>query len=319
MHTSRVLGQFLKTAGLAACIGVSLVTAPQAQADLHHSLRPDGSVIDWFLNIPRSDEPQGLILLAQGSGCLPVAQNDNIEDARQIFSHFASLTVEKYGIEPDSHIEDPFGNCPTAYHAHNTLSQRVADYAQVVHELAGQPWWNSKLVLFGGSMGGSAMAQLAAQVDADAVILLSTGGGVSFGEMVLQTVPEDAWPQLKQQFDDIRQHPDSTEFWAGYSYRYWADTLDYREVDDMLKSSAPILLIQGGRDSSTPVGVARATADLFEQAHRCNLTYWELPSLDHGMVDVNEQSHMASVLELAAGWLDQTLLKSDHPACAQPD
>jgi alpha-beta hydrolase superfamily lysophospholipase len=278
-----------------------------AQAGWQQSQRPDGSNIDWHLDLPDADGRHGLVVIAQGSGCQPVEQNHNIVSVRQAFAGFAALTVEKYGIAPDAKIEDSFQTCPDGYHAHNTASQRVADYAQIVGELKNAPWWDGRLVLFGGSMGGSVMARLAPLVDADAAILLSTGGGTSFGEMVLQTVPEEARPMIEQQFDEIRKQPESTEVWSGYSFRFWADALDRREIDEMLKTDAALLLIQGGRDTSSPVGVARAAVDRFIEAERNNLTYWEYSGYDHGMVDTEGLSHMHEVLDLAANWLAQVL------------
>ena len=211
----------------------------EAQTDWRQSLRPDGSSIDWAIDIPATGDTYGIAVLAQGSGCLPVAKSDNIALAKKAFSGFATVIVEKYGIVPDTETDDPFRDCPSAYHAHNTASQRVADYAQIIAELEEQPWWNGQLVLFGGSMGGTVMAQLAPLVTPDAAIFLSTGGGMTFGEMILRTIPEEAHSQIESQYDKIRKHPDSTELWAGYSYRFWADSLDHREVDDMLKTDIP--------------------------------------------------------------------------------
>ena len=275
-------------------------------------------MIDWSLDLSSADGPQGLIVLAQGSGCQPVGQSENIAATRQAFPEFAALTVEKYGIEPDAEIDDPFGNCPSSYHEHNTATQRTKDYARIIEELRSAPWWNGTLVLFGGSMGGSVMAGLAPQVDPDAAVLLSTGGGVTFGDMVLQTVPEEAHPQLEEQYAQIRAHPESIEVWAGYSFRFWADALDRREVDEMLKTDAPLLLIQGARDTSSPVGIARATSDIFNENGRCNLTYWEYSGLDHGMVDAGGTSHMDSVLAEVAAWVKKVIAQPQTPSCADP-
>ena len=293
--------------------------ANPAQAGMEHTPRPDGSSILWSVDLPETGKPRGLLVVAQGSGCLSIAKSHNLETVKKSFADFAALTVEKYGIDPNQEIADPFEDCPTAYHEYNTVSQRVADYAQIIDVLKDRPWWNGTLVLFGGSMGGTVMARLATRVEADAVILLSTGGGITFGDMIIRTIPEEAHPQIEQKYDEIRQNPDSTELWAGYSYRFWADSLDRREVDDMLETAAPILLINGGRDSSSPVGTARAAVDLFGQKGRCNLTYWELPGLDHGMADASDVSHLTDVLDQAAAWLDLTLSQPSGLDCAQPN
>ena len=303
--TGRMRLILLATVALAA---TWLLDVPgQAQTAWHQSARPDGSMIDWALDLPTDSGPHGLIVLAQGSGCQPVAQNHNISAVRHAFAGYAALTIEKYGVPIDAEIDDPYGNCPASFHAHNTASQRLADYTQIIAELETAPWWDGTLVLFGGSMGGSVMARLAPSVDADAAILLSTGGGMTFGEMVAASVPEEVRPQLELQFAEIRKHPDSTEVWSGSSFRFWADALDRGEVDDMLQTEGALLLIQGGRDTSSPVANARIAADRIAMAERTNLTYWEYPGYDHGMADADGISHMDDVIAEAADWLQRVL------------
>jgi len=71
-------------------------------------------------------------------------------------------------------------------------------------------------------------ARLSARIDADAAVLISTGGGKIFGEMVRQSimeemerhaVPEDHWPPVDRIFEQVRANPESDELWAGSSFR----------------------------------------------------------------------------------------------------
>ncbi|MDR0253760.1 MAG: alpha/beta hydrolase [Brucellaceae bacterium] len=279
--------------------------------------RADGSVISWYLDKPQTTEKTGLIILAQGSGCQSVTTSGNMKLARSAFADFTALTVDKYGVETGDNPPDPFDkDCSASFRAHHTMTQRVDDYRRVLESLQQEPWWNGQLVLFGGSEGGDIAARLAAEVKADAVILLSTGGGTTFGEMVKQSmegemllnnVPKDQWPQVDKEFAHARANPQSSEKWAGSSYRFWADAIDHRPVDAMLKSDAALLLIQGSADTSTPVSNARMTLDEFEKAKRCNLTYWEFAGYGHGMQDTQGKSRMADVLAQANFWLRQQL------------
>src|SRR5690606_15129154 len=107
-----------------------------------------------------------------------------------------------------------------------------------------ETWWNGKLVLAGGSEGGDVIARLSAPAEADATILISTGGGKTFGEMVRQSildemerhkVPEESWPPVDRVFEQARANPMSTEIWAGSSFRFWADAIDHRIVDSVLQ------------------------------------------------------------------------------------
>ena len=292
---------------------VTLFVLPAAAEKQNVIHRPDGSIINWYLSHPVNTNKSGIVVLAQGSGCQSVATSQNIKLARSVFSEFTVLTVDKYGVAagdnpPDSSVT----NCSKTFYAHNTMTQRVDDYLQILEVLRKLPWWNGKLALFGGSEGGDVVARLAAATKTDAVILLSTGGGTTFGELVRQSiheemlrnsVPKEHWPQVETAFAEARKNPLSSEIWAGSSYRFWADAIDRRPADDMLRSDAAFLLIQGGGDTSAPVSTARATLDLFAKAQRCNLTYWELAGYSHGMRDTNKQDRMADVLAQSANWL----------------
>lgn len=280
------------------------------------SQRTDGSTIHWTLDLPATDEKVGLLVLAQGSGCEPAVSNRNLKVAQSIFENLAALMVEQYGVTQNnvSKAEDN-SDCPRAFHEHQTVSQRVSDYRQIIESLRGVPWWNGQLILFGGSEGGLAMAMLAPEVQADAAILVSTGGGVPFGQMVRQSIPEEGWPTVDATFEKARQNPNSSELWAGHSLRFWADMIDRRVADDMLRADTRFLLIQGGRDVSGLPDVARSVSDMFAEARRCNLTYWELPGLDHGMVDANGNTRMTDILSQAHFWLNANIAADSSANC----
>lgn len=297
---------------LAAFIAASPVMAePRSFA----TPRADGSVIHWTLDTPDGGGKSALIVIAQGSGCAAAMQSSNLNLARSAFGNLAALTVEKYGVNPGDNPSDDHMDCPQAFREHHTLSQRVADYRQIIDSLRDAAWWNGKLVLFGGSEGGIVMAMLAPEVRADAAILISTGGGVPFGQMVRQSIPEEGWPTVDATFEKARHNPDSTELWAGQSLRFWADAIDRRAADYMLRADAGFLLIQGGRDGSGAASVARAVSDLFAKAGRCNLTYWEFPAFDHSMVDASGSAHMAEVLSQASSWLESRMGAKAQTAC----
>lgn len=271
--------------------------------------RPDGSVLNWTLDLPDREGPVPLIVLAQGSGCASVEASAGISFARAAFADFAAVTVEKYGVAPG----DTGVDCSAAYFAHHTNAQRVRDYLFVLSHLQGRPWWNRKFVLLGGSEGGDVAARMLEASHADAAILLSVGTGRWFREdlrdamiadMKRSGLPDAQLPDVDAIFQHIRENPDSDEIFGGQTYRYWADTIDRRASDDLLRSSVPILLIHGTGDKSVPVLSARMTADRFHQAGKDNLTYWELVGHDHFMRDGSAVSRMQDVLMLARAWLD---------------
>ncbi|MDO5643843.1 MAG: alpha/beta hydrolase, partial [Paracoccus sp. (in: a-proteobacteria)] len=278
-------------------IGLMLALSPivaLAEPQRFETPRSDGSVIHWTLDRPEADQAAGILLLAQGSGCQSVERNANLALTRAAFPSFAALMVEKYGVAPGDDPANDHEDCSETFRHHHTITQRVEDVAAVLAELRGNDWWNGALVLIGGSEGGDVIARLSARVDADAAILISTGGSKTFGEMVRQSimeemerhaVPENRWPPVDQIFERVRANPQSDEVWAGSSFRFWADAIDHRIMDPMLESETRFLLIQGGRDVSTPPELARLVADAFASKGQANLTYWEFPGLDHAMAD----------------------------------
>jgi pimeloyl-ACP methyl ester carboxylesterase len=283
-----------------------LLPATAWAAPVHHQLqRPDGTQIDYSVDAPEGPSA-GMVVLLTGSGCLPGVVNANIALARAAFPEHTALIVEKSGVRPDAAATDGFTDCPAAFHAGHTVSQRVEDTVAVIEHLGPA----DRLVLFGGSEGGLAVALLAGRVQADAAIILSSGMGMAFDHLVLSTVPPEGHSQVSAGFAAARADPQGHTLFAGSSHRFWADILPLLGVDAMLQSDTPFLLIQGGMDRSSPLKAARMTADRFTAEGRCNLTYWELPALDHGMKDAGGASSMEGVLVLAATWAANPL-----PAC----
>lgn len=278
--------------------------------------RPDGSVLDWSIERPPGDAEAPIMILMQGSGCAPVGASAGIAVARRVFADFATVTVEKYGVSPAG---DPEA-CSEAFYRHSTNSQRVEDYRRVMAELESIGWWDGRLFVFGGSEGAEVAARFIAVHPVDAAVLMSLGGGRTFGEDVREVmledmkrsgVPADQLPDIDLAFQNIRENPESAEVWGGSSFVYWADSIDRRAVDFMMESDAPMLLIQGSADLSVPVSSARMAVALLEQNGRCNLTYWEEAGLDHGMVDGAGTSRMADMLDLSRHWI---LSRSGRPS-----
>ena len=295
-------------------LGLCLFASAQGRAQVvsvaeRHTPRPDGSSIDWSLDRQGGVGKQGILVLGQGSGCASVAENQNIRRARALLPDFAIVTVEKYGVEPHAAPTDPFAGCTATFYAHHTVTQRVLDYQRVLVEAEAQPWWNGQLVLFGGSEGGAAVSILAARVKADAVVVFSVGPGFPLRESFKRVVPPPIAVTADQRFAEIRANPQSSLVWGGSSYRWWADIMDRRLVDDLLQSDAPILLVQGEHDHSTPIEAARAANAAFIAARHTNLTYWEFADYDHQMKDDAGHSHLDAVLGRISAWLRTQLGK----------
>ena len=295
------------TALMLAALAIPASAAPET-ARLE---RADGGFIHYTIDAPEG-RSAGLVVLAQGSGCAPGARNASIAVARAAFPAHTALIVEKVGITPDAAVGDGFTDCPSEFHSGYTVSQRVEDYVSVL--AAVRPQVPGELVLFGGSEGGLAMAMLAARIHPDAAIILSSATGMPFADMVRSTVPPEGHATIDAGFAAARANPQSTELFAGSTYRFWADMLDRTALAEMESTDTPFLVIQGGSDTSSPVAAARLTADSFAAAGRCNLTYWEFPALDHGMRDPAGVSRLETILRQAALWA-----QTPQTACAPGD
>ena len=276
-------GRFvLRRAALTAAIGCIWLGShqPAAAAVDQTARRDDGSLIYWTLDRQHAAPKQGILVLAQGSGCLAATKNPNLERAKSLLPDFAVVTVEKYGVRPDDAPKDPFGGCSPGFYAHHTVSQRVADYQRVLAKVETSP-----------------------RVGATALVVFSAAPGRSFRQAFKLAVPPEVAAQADSEFARIKADPLSSKLWGGNSYRWWADILDHDLTADVLSVRAPILIVHGERDRSAPVQVARVVRDDFQRAGRCNLTYWELPGYDHQMEDSAGVSHIDEVMQRISGWL----------------
>jgi alpha-beta hydrolase superfamily lysophospholipase len=295
-------------------LAVLVASGAAAQPAVPAVKRPDGSAIDWYLDRQTASPKQGILVLAQGSGCNSVTLSHNIETAKHLLPDFAVITVDKYGVRPGDDPK-PTEDCSKTFYRHHTISQRVADYRQVIARAETLPWWNGQLVVFGGSEGAATVEILASQVKADAAVIYSGATGIPFHQAFIQNIPPQMAAEAPAELARIRRAPLSDKVWGGNSYRWWADIIDRPLWEDALKAKAPLLVVQGRRDRSNPVSSARALRDAFATAKQCNLTYWEYEDYDHAMADAAGASHQAEVFARISAWLGDRLKGAPLPGC----
>lgn len=291
-----------------ALIASLLLAGCGATANAPQTLyRADGSPIHWSLEVADSGVAAGVLLVAQGSGCAPAATSSMVREAWAIAPGMALLTIEKVGVEPGDEPDDPIGDCSAAYASGHTVSQRAADARAVIAHLEAAGTRVTPLVLFGGSEGGATVARLASTVAANAVIVYSAGIGEPLAHSLKRVVPPVVASELDDLLERVRANPELAGDWGGNSYRWWADIAEARLVDEMMISTAPVLIIQGDRDPSAPVEAARAAAAAYTAAGRCELTYHEYPGYDHFMADERGIPHRDRVFARARAWLSDAL------------
>ncbi|TVR57580.1 MAG: hypothetical protein EA421_00775 [Gemmatimonadales bacterium] len=270
-------------------------------------LRPDGSVITYHVETPDdATPPYGLVLVAQGSGCRPAGVVDSFPFSERIAPGFARLIVEKYGVDPAA---PPPGEdaCSSKFYERDTLDQRVLDAARVIGSLRSQEWWNGELILFGGSEGGAVVAMLAGLVpETDGVVILASGLGFTVEETVLAAVPPLARDGVAVELAAARRTRSTSERFGGHSHHWWATAEDKRPVTTLLPLDLPVLVVQGGRDTSAVPESARAGVALLEAAGR-PVTYREHPGLDHSMRDEASEDRRPEVYADIGAWVTAVL------------
>ncbi|WP_295797681.1 hypothetical protein [uncultured Microbulbifer sp.] len=298
---------------LLIAIFVSFTTIEaHAEPEKRVTKREDGSNIYWSIEHPNTDKRRGVLLIAQGSGCGPTTQNPTIASAKSIVSDYSVLLVEKYGVSHDDRPEDPMTDCSKDFFSHHTVGQRVADVSRVIKELKGSSWWSGELVLFGGSEGGAVVSRLTPLLRPIATVVFSSGPGASLAESLLSVIPPPAKKQANEVFKQARENPESTKMWGGNSYRWWADVVDDVQVKHLLKTNVPVLVVQGERDQFSPVESARAARRYYDDAGRCELTYWEFPDYDHFMTDSDGHNHRDEVFQKISKWIESTQSGSEQ-------
>lgn len=124
------------------CLGLGaaiMILAGPAWAEAGQTPRPDGSLIDWSVDRQAGGAKQGILLLAQGSGCESVLDNANIQRGKSLLPDFAVLTLEKYGVAPHGQPAARQDGCSPTFYAHHTISQRVEDYQRVLALVEQEP------------------------------------------------------------------------------------------------------------------------------------------------------------------------------------
>jgi pimeloyl-ACP methyl ester carboxylesterase len=123
-------------------------------------------------------------------------------------------------------------------------------------------------------------------------------------EFLPMVIPPPVAAQMSKAFGLVRANPNARGVIGGNSYRWWADILDRRFSDDLLKSDIPVLIVHGQNDRHAPIATAHAARDAFISAgENDRLTYWALPHRDHQMVDEQGNSHLAEVLSKVGSWI----------------
>ncbi len=280
--------------------------------------RDDGSPISYYL-VQHSHDAETLLLILQGSDCNSVLNIDSIfSDYKNVWPEADVLLVEKYGINRKlKYSTDPTRkDCPAQYLENDSPAQRVADIKAVL-DIVRKNGQYKIFILLGGSEGAVIANLVTADVDyyIDATIAFNGGGrwfidDVSHSIAVKHSNPEEARKDIDG-FKGFAEHvlnskPFELEV-SGHGYHWWQQMLSIDQLDTFKKVNSPLLIIQGGRDTSVSPQKTDKLMQHLKELGKSNIEYRRYKKLDHGFKDSDGKSQRKEVISDMNIWLQSKL------------
>lgn len=279
--------------------------------------RDDGSFISYYL-VQHAYDTDTLLLILQGSDCNSVLNIDSIlTEYKNVWPEADVLLIEKYGINRKlKYSTDPARkDCPAQYLEKDSPAQRVADIKAVLDTVRKDGQYK-RFILLGGSEGAVIANLASADIDSiDATIAFNGGGrwfidDVSHSIAVKHKNPEEA----RKEIDDFRgfaEHVLNNEPFeldvSGHGYHWWQQMLSIDQLDTLKKVKSPLLIIQGGRDTSVSPQKTDEMMQRLEALGKNNIEYQRYEALDHGLKDSDEKSLRKEVILDINIWLRSKL------------
>ncbi|WP_429103893.1 alpha/beta hydrolase family protein [Aeromonas hydrophila] len=279
--------------------------------------RDDGSPISYYL-APYSHDPDTLLLILQGSDCNSVLNIDSIlSDYKNVWPEADILLVEKYGINRKlKYSTDPARkDCPAQYLEKDNPAQRVADIKAVLDTVRKEGQYET-FILLGGSEGAVIANLVTADVDYIDATMAFNGGGrwfiddVSHGIAVKHNNPEEARKEIDG-FKGFAEHvlnskPFELEV-SGHGYHWWHQALSIDQLDTLKKVKSPLLIVQGGRDTSVSPQKTDEMMLRLRELGKSNIEYRRYEALDHGLKNSDGRSQHKEVISDMNMWLRSKL------------
>ncbi|WP_219326075.1 MULTISPECIES: alpha/beta hydrolase family protein [Aeromonas] len=279
--------------------------------------RDDGSPISYYL-VQHSHDTDTLLLILQGSDCNSVLNIDSIlADYKNVWPEADILLVEKYGIDSKlKYSTDPARkDCPAQYLEKDSPAQRVADIKAVL-DIVRKDGQYKTLILLGGSEGAVIANLVTADVDyIDATISFNGGGrwfidDVSHSIAVKHNNPEEARKEIDG-FKGFAEHVLNSKpfelYVSGHGYHWWQQMLSIDQLDTLKKVKSPLLIIQGGMDTSVSPQKTDELMQSIKDLGKSNIDYRRYEALDHGLKNSDGKSLRKEVVSDMNLWLQSKL------------
>ncbi|WP_324030344.1 alpha/beta hydrolase family protein [Aeromonas caviae] len=282
--------------------------------------RDDSSHISYYL-VPHSYDTDTLLLILQGSDCNSVLKIDSIlTDYKNVWPEADVLLIEKYGINRKlKYSTDPARkDCPAQYLEKDSPAQRVADIKAVLDTVRKDGQYK-RFILLGGSEGAVIANLVSADIDSiDATIAFNGGGrwfidDVSHSIAVKHKNPEAARKEIDG-FKGFAEHVLNNKPFeldvSGHGYHWWQQMLSIDQLDTLKKVKSPLLVVQGGMDTSVSSQKTDEMMQRLEELGKNNIEYRRYEELDHGLKNIDGKSLRKEVISDINIWLRSKL---DNP------
>lgn len=275
--------------------------------------RDDSSHISYYL-VQHSYDADTLLLILQGSDCNSVLKIYSIlTNYKNVWPEADILLVEKYGIDKGlTYSTDPARkDCPAQYLEKDSPAQRVADI-KVVLDTVRKDGQYKRFILLGGSEGAVIANLVSADIDSiDATIAFNGGGrwfidDVSHSIAVKHNNPEAAIKEIDgfRRFAEHVLHSKPFEpDVSGHGYHWWQQMLSLDQLDTLKKVKSPLLIIQGGRDTSVSPQKTDEMMQRLKDLGKSNIEYRRYEALDHGLKNSDGKSLRKEVVGDMNMWL----------------
>lgn len=279
--------------------------------------RGDGSPIFYYL-VQHSHDAETLLLILQGSDCNSVLNIDSIlSDYKDVWPEADILLVEKYGINRKlKYSTDPARkDCPAQYLENDNPAQRVVDIKTVLDTVRKEGQYKI-FILLGGSEGAVIANLVTADVDYIDATISFNGGGRWFIDDVSHSIaakhknPEAAKRDIDG-FKGFAEHvlnskPFELEV-SGHGYHWWQQMLSLDQLDTLQNIKSPLLIVQGGRDTSVSPQKTDELVQHLKKFGKNNIEYRYYEELDHGFKDSDGKRLRKEVVSDINMWLRSKL------------
>ena len=289
--------------------------------------RDDGSFISYYL-VQHAHDTDTLLLILQGSDCNSVLNIDSIlTEYKNVWPEADVLLIEKYGINRKlKYSTDPARkDCPAQYLEKDSPAQRVTDIKTVLDTVRKDGQYKA-FILLGGSEGAVIANLVSADIDSIDATIAFNGGGRWFIDDVSHSIevkhknPEAARKEVDD-FKEFAEHvlhskPFELEV-SGHGYHWWQQMLSLDQLDTLQNVKSPLLIVQGGRDTSVSPQKTDELWQRLKDLGKNNIEYRRYEKLDHGLKDSDGKNLRKEVVSDMNMWLKSKLGNpTNNPASA---